>query len=114
MGKFALLNGISTMLASCILAAESLYGAIKGQGALKKAAVMGAVEGIVNAVIAQSGNSVPAEDKPALLAYASAEVDLLCTAYNAFGTFKGMSTTPIILDNDVLTSPAFPVGRRTL
>ena len=107
-GVFALISSILSLLPGLIQAGESIYGALKGQGALKKTAVMGAVSGIVDAVVAQPGNSATAAQKPAIMALASGITDTLVAGYNAVGTFTGQ--TPIAVDTSAVAFPTVEAG----
>ena len=89
MGIFALISSILSLLPGLIQAGESIYGAVKGQGSLKKQAVLGAVAGIVDAVATQPGNSATAAQKPAIMSLASGITDTLVAGYNAVGGFTG-------------------------
>ena len=108
MGIFALISSILSLLPGLIQAGESIYGAIKGQGALKKAAVMGAVAGIVDVVAAQPGNSTTASQKPAILALASGITDTLVAGYNTVDALTSPTAAPIIVDSTPYVPTVFP------
>ena len=104
MGTFALIGLILNVLPGLITAVESIFGAVKGQGPVKKDAVMGAVNGIVGAVATLPGNKATAEQAPAIAALASASIDALVQAYNAVGHFTGKP--PLVIDSTPV--PAAP------
>ena len=106
MGIFSLISMILSTLPGLISAVESVYGAVKGQGAVKKQAVLGAVGGIVDAIGSTAGNSATAAQKPEILAMAGTTIDGLVSAYNAVGTFTGSSA--IAVDNTPIPATVFP------
>jgi len=101
MGIFSIISLVLGVLPNLISAVESVYGAVKGSGTLKKAAVTAAVGSVVDTIGGLPGNAATVAQKPAIMALASTAIDGLVTAYNAVGTFT--NTAPITVDNTPAT-----------
>jgi hypothetical protein len=83
-------------LPALIQAVESIAGAVQGQGAVKKQAVLDVAGAVVDAVSALPGNTATAAQKPAIIGLTGAAVDTLVGAYNAAGAFA--HPPPLVVD----------------
>ena len=96
MALIPLILTILTALPSLIQAVESIFGAISGNGSIKKQAVLGAAGAIVDAVAA-GGDKNAAKHKDAIVTLAGQVTDGLVATYNAVGVFTKIP--PLAVDS---------------